>query len=256
MSWVALPLQGSHLGIIGAVVQPAQTRVRESQVQPCGDDSCLSPGSYLDAHLPADVSSPLLPCLLWFGQPSPTASPFCSLPPAGMCSPPLVKRQPDCGLLHDPSLFPRAPATFPRHLVYVAFNICCLLLLLFLELYRFLGWCHPMGLSMVMNAVQCGDHWPHVAVDSWKCGSGNRATGFLVFSSLMNVKSSSHRWRGLPCWTVQAQKKLCFWRVGGETGSHPPCKEEPLRVLCRERERGKGQKSEQVSPPPTPGRVS
>lgn len=38
-----------------------------------------------------------------------------------------------------------------------------------------------------------------------------------------------------------------------EGGSHPPCKEEPLRVLCRERERGKGQKSEQVSPPPHPG---
>lgn len=41
-----------------------------------------------------------------------------------------------------------------------------------------------------------------------------------------------------------------------EGGSHPPCKEEPLRVLCRERERGKGQKSEQVSPPPTQGLVS
>ena len=156
-------------------------------------DSCLSPASYLDAPLPADLSSPLLPHVLWFGQPFPTASPFPSLPPAGMCSPPLVKPQPDCGLLHDPGWLPRAPAAFPRHPVYVAFNMCCLLLLIFLEQYRLLDQCRPVGLSMVMNAVQRSNHWPCVAVDSWQCGSGNRASGFLMFSSLMNLKSSSHR---------------------------------------------------------------
>lgn len=134
MSWVALTLAS-----LGWWSRQHRHGSRESQVQPCGDESCLSPGSYLDVHLPADPSSPLFPCLLWFGQPSPTASPFCSLPPAGMCSPPLEKPQPDCGLLHDPSFFPRVPAAFPRHLVSVAFNICCLLLLLFLELYHFSG---------------------------------------------------------------------------------------------------------------------
>ena len=35
-----------------------------------------------------------------------------------------------------------------------------------------------------------------------------------------------------------------------EGGSHPPCKEEPLRVLCRERE--KGEKARKVNRCPRP----
>lgn len=135
-SWVALPRRDSRRGFIGAVVQPAQTWVQESRVQPQGAAGCLPLGSCSDAHLPPDLlSSPLFPRTRCYGQPAPAGSPFPSLPPAGMFSPPLLKPQPDCGLLHDPCSLYRAPAAFPGHLICVAFNICRLVLLLFRETY-------------------------------------------------------------------------------------------------------------------------
>ena len=146
---------------------------RESQVQPCGDESCLSPGSYLDVHLPADPSSPLFPCLLWFGQPSPKPHP--SAASLQLECAPLPWRNPSQTVVSSmtpafsPEFLPLSPGIlFLWHLTYAA-SCCCFSL----SFTVFLDQRRPIGLSMVMNAVQCSNHWPCVAVDSWKCGSGN-----------------------------------------------------------------------------------
>lgn len=87
--------------------------------------------------------------------------------------------------------------------------------------------------------------WP---VQLWKCGYGDQAIRLLVFSSSVNLKSSSHRLPGLLCWTVQVQMKRCLSGVEGVVV--PLARKSPSKCSVK-RKRGKDQKSEKV-PQPTP----